>query len=78
MRTSAPKHFGYFEINGVSPWKREDEVEPVRTFYGQRKGIIFSRFYADVFYGWSLNRNVLALIPSDKFVIFWIRLTSSK
>jgi len=38
MRTSAlfeAKNFGFFEIYGVSARTRGEEVEPVRTFFGQ-------------------------------------------
>jgi len=41
MRTSAifgGKNFGFFEIYGVSAWKRREVVEPVRTFCGQEGG----------------------------------------
>jgi len=55
MRTFAffgAKKFGFLEILGVSARTRGEEVEPVRTFCEQgRRGVDFSRFCADVFYG---------------------------
>jgi len=58
MRTSAlfdAKHSVFFEIYGVSARTGGKGVEPVRTFCGQGgRGINFSRFCANVFYGWPL------------------------
>jgi len=54
MRTSAlfgAKYFGYFEIYGMSARTRENEVEPVRIFCDQVKGVNLLRFCADAFYG---------------------------
>jgi len=56
VRTFGAKNFGFFEIYGVSARTRGRRVEPVRTFFGQGgKGINFSRFCADVFYGLPLK-----------------------
>jgi len=55
MRKSAlygVKNFGYFKIYGVST--RTREFEPVWTFCRQEGGVNFSKFIADVFYGWPL------------------------
>jgi len=47
------KNFGFLKINGVSA--RTRGIEQVRTFFGKgEKGVNFSRFCADVLYGWPL------------------------
>jgi len=58
MQTSAllqkiyAKSFGFFEICDVSARTRGKGVKPVQTFCGQPgRGINFSQFCADVFYG---------------------------
>jgi len=65
MRTFAffgAKYYGFFEIYNVSARTRGGgRVEPVRTFFGQRGGINFSRFCANVFYGRPLMNFFLIL-----------------
>jgi len=53
MRTSElldAKNCGFFEMYGVSV-RTDKGVEPVRTFFGKRGGVNFSRFCVDVLYG---------------------------
>jgi len=45
------KNLGLFESYGVSARTREERVESVRKFFGQRGKINFSRFCMGVFYG---------------------------
>jgi len=47
------KNFGFFEFMVCPHGQGRRGVEPVRTFFGQggRKGVVFSRFCADVVYG---------------------------
>jgi len=58
----AQKNLGVFEIYVVSTRTGVGTVEPVRTFCGQgRRGVIFSRFCADVFFGRPLSISLSTL-----------------
>jgi len=59
--TAGAKNFGFFEIY-VSTRTRGEGIEPVCT---RRKGINFSRFYANVFYGLKGWRTAISALPKD-------------
>jgi len=58
----------FFKIDSVSAWTRE--VKPVRTFFGQERGVNFPRFCADV---WTRPR--FAVI--HQLMLFWSYLKTS-